>query len=789
MGLSFLNAMLLGGAALVAVPVVLHLLMRRKPVPHPFPALRFLQARAIRNRRRLRLNHLLLLLVRMAAIVALALAFARPVLRGAAGLTDGEGPVAAVIVVDTAPRMLLREGNRTRLDRVRELSETLFEKLPQGSQVAVVDTGGGPVVFSPSVAAASERITRLAAAAPESSLAAVMEAAARQLQMSPLERRELYVFTDRSRGGWADASAAGFSGAFPGIKPMFIDVAAQTADNCGIETLELASDQLAGGSPLSLAVATRRSGPPLERAIAVELQASDGRFVRRAEKPVSWSEDAAGEASFEIGGLEPGVVQGRVIIDGADALDADNELYFTVAVANPVRVLVAAGKPAEQTGLFFGQAVAPLALARAGRARFDLTVVDYERFEAAAWDDLRGIVLLDPPPLTERTWRLLEEYVAAGHGLMLWLGPASGTAAAFNSVASTRVLGAEVVRIWRSPAGDNYLAPMALDHPALAAFRRVGDSVPWEDYPVLRHWEMRPVVVQDGEVETSAVPVVTYRNGLPAVLEHRVGQGTVLVVTTPVSQAAADPESWNSLATGFEPWPFVMLANELLLHAVDDTDDRNLISGQPARLRVVRQDLPNVLVQTPTGETFPAAVDPKRGMVAVTATRMPGNYRIRAGGEVGGLAEGFSVNLDPAATDFTPLDAAATEAALGAAADLVRDEQQLVREVVQERVGSELYGWLIVLGAVVMAGDWLLANRFYASRDDADEAPKPAAAFVAQTLQETPNPGRLPPPVPAVAAVKRSQPRSGSLVPPPLPQDFPVRSRGVGEPTAPEPSA
>ena len=80
---------------LAAVPFVLHLIMRRKPVKREFPALRFLRQRAVANRRRLRLNHILLLLLRMAAIALLALALARPVLRGAGWLASGEGPVAA----------------------------------------------------------------------------------------------------------------------------------------------------------------------------------------------------------------------------------------------------------------------------------------------------------------------------------------------------------------------------------------------------------------------------------------------------------------------------------------------------------------------------------------------------------------------------------------------------------------------------------------------------------------------------------------------------------------------
>ena len=61
MGLSFLTPMLLGGAALVAVPLALHLIMRQKPVRREFPALRFLRQKAVANRRRLRLSHLFLL--------------------------------------------------------------------------------------------------------------------------------------------------------------------------------------------------------------------------------------------------------------------------------------------------------------------------------------------------------------------------------------------------------------------------------------------------------------------------------------------------------------------------------------------------------------------------------------------------------------------------------------------------------------------------------------------------------------------------------------------------------
>ena len=738
MGLSFLTPMLLAGTALVAVPLVLHLVMRRKPVKHDFPALRFLRERAVANRRRLKLNHLLLLLVRMAALALLALALARPTLRGAGWLADAEGPVAAVFVFDTAPRMQLREANRTRLVQAAEMARVLFGKLPPTSKVAVLDTADGPAAFSPTIAAATARVERLAAATPGMTLAGAMTEGLRLLESSQLARREMYVFTDCSRGAWAGTEPLDLATSHPDVSVLFIDVGAAAVRNFAIESVDLASDVIAAGTPATFTVSASRSGPDANRAIAVEVLARDGGYVRRAIKPVVWKDGATTQVTFDVAGLEPGVRQGRVIIDGTDDLEADDVRSFTIEVGRPARVLVAAPAPSGRSGRFLAQAIAPAALAKAGKSRFDVTLVDVGQLDTVAWEGVAGIVLVDPPPLPDRTWDLLREWVAAGHGLVVWLGPEAGDAARFNSEASRRVLGGGIVRVWRSPDGGNFFAPATLDHPVLAAFRRVGDAVPWQDFPVERHWEFTSSAA--GAADAGAVPVAAYRNGLAAILEHRVGAGLVITVTTPVSQAASDPEAWNTLATGFEPWPFVMLANETLRHAVETPDDRNIVAGRPAVLHVDRRDVPAAFVRTPAGDDFPAVIDQARGTITVSATQLPGNYAVRAGGEAAGFMKGFSANLDAAATDTVRLDDEVLHAMLGPASRIARTEQDLIRDVNLERIGAELSGWLLLLAAAVIAADWMLANRFYAPRAD------PAA-----TGSATKDAFAVPPPLPSSA--------------------------------------
>ena len=77
--MSFLNFSVLAiGSLSVAIPVLLHLLMRRKPRHAVFPALRFVKEVRRANQQRLRLRHWLLLLLRCAVFCAFAAALARP---------------------------------------------------------------------------------------------------------------------------------------------------------------------------------------------------------------------------------------------------------------------------------------------------------------------------------------------------------------------------------------------------------------------------------------------------------------------------------------------------------------------------------------------------------------------------------------------------------------------------------------------------------------------------------------------------------------------------------------
>ena len=115
----FVNIAFLAGIGAIAVPIVLHLIMRQKPKLLEFPALRFIQRRHDLNQRRLKLRHLLLLLLRAGAIAVLALALARPTIKFSSRFGSQEAPVAAAVIFDAGPHMQYRATKRRASRRPR----------------------------------------------------------------------------------------------------------------------------------------------------------------------------------------------------------------------------------------------------------------------------------------------------------------------------------------------------------------------------------------------------------------------------------------------------------------------------------------------------------------------------------------------------------------------------------------------------------------------------------------------------------------------------------------------
>ena len=254
--MGFVTPALLGGAALIALPIVLHLIMRREAQKLRFPALRFVQQRRTMNQHRLRLRHWLLLALRCAIIALLAFALARPTLRGsgAAGKEGARWP--ACWCSTTRCGWSIEHANESRLERAKELAGWLLEQLPADAPVTIVDRAGRHRGQDLDRSAAELRVERLESSAAvrpmEDALARRRALARRQTR---LPRRNLCVYRSGGRGLAGRARCAEFAkrlDELPGANMYLIDVGVDEPRNLGLGPLRLSSSAACAGRPAAI---------------------------------------------------------------------------------------------------------------------------------------------------------------------------------------------------------------------------------------------------------------------------------------------------------------------------------------------------------------------------------------------------------------------------------------------------------------------------------------------------------------------------------------------------------
>jgi len=721
--MAFVNPLLLAGTALVAIPIVLHLIMRRKPRHFEFPALRFVQGRHDVNRRRLRLRHLVLLALRALAIALLAAALARPSVKFSGVLGTQEAPVAAVLVFDTSMRMEYQHENRTRLEAAQELALWLLAQFPGESRIAVVDTGPGLPAFQVDRGAAKHRIERLSTVANSRPLSATLDDAVELVRESELARREIYVLTDMARVSWPGESAPRLRDRLARVTDLgvyLIDVGVEDPVNTALGELRLSGQVLSTGSSLRIETDVFHRGPEAERTVELYLleadpdESTDGAQAPRKTRQttVQLGPDQAEQVRFDIGSLPIGTHQGYVAVAGQDGLACDDRRFFTVEVKPAWRILVAAPEPAERFALFLTQMLAPESYRRTGQAAFDCRVIDLEELAKHRLEPYAAVFLVDPTPLDRDTWGKLGEFVSGGRGLAVFLGRKAGAIASFNRPEAQRLLAGKLLRQARRPEGNVHLAPQDLQHPILAAFRDLSESVPWQEMPVFRYWQL-------AKPGPGVDVVVALNDGRPAILERPVGRGRVLPMTTPVSDDPNQPDAWNLLPVGLgQSWPFFYLVNDMALYLVGSSDQQlNYYAGQTATVRLdPSRSFRSYVLRTPDpdGVEFRLTPNAQDDSLTVTSTGPLGNYRIRAGGGSSGVEHGFSVNL---AREQTRLERLSEEELADLFGPLpyrvARDRNQLEGDRSRQRVGRELFAALILLVAIALGIEHVLANRFY----------------------------------------------------------------------------
>lgn len=634
-------------------------------------------------------------------------------------LGNPEEPVTAVLIVDTSPRMGYRRENRSHLEFAREEAAWVLSVLPPDSQISVIDSGDPESFFSVDLGAANRRLAGLEIVATQSGIGAALKSAAGLLKSAAHERREVYVLTDLAAAAWENVR--GGPELLPAGTGLFlIDVGTDRPANLGLANPAPEAVRLTGNSSLSIETSVSATGAGGERMVELRIEQPDPTrpVIRDGEvlgpekfwtvrQPVDAPENGSTTVTLRFEqALPPGVHQGTITLLGSDSLAADDQRFFTVSVEDRWQVLVLHG-PGVNPGNV-ATTLGPPMFETTTLAQSDSGTLDLGQFDA--------VVLADPGPWPENEWLRLGRFVESGGGAAVLVGAnalaAGNVDATFLAPAAKRLLGGALTVPWRRPDGDLFLAPDNLAHALFDEIRPVASTLAWNRFPVFLFWGLAPEFTEAGQ----GAVLVRYTNGEPALLELKVGEGRVLLLTTPLTDVARPKgrPSWNSLFLG-SPLPAWMLVRGMGLYLVQARSETlNLTVGQPARLRNdVRVFPENWTMFSPDKGRPPAPLAAARGELRYAFTSVPGQYRLKGAGDRP-ANRGFSVNLDDRATDLTRLSAEQLDALLGAGNyRLTANRDEFERAQGQSRRGQEFYPVLLLVLAVLLALEFLLGARFY----------------------------------------------------------------------------
>jgi Aerotolerance regulator N-terminal/von Willebrand factor type A domain len=411
--MGFLAPWFLAGLLAVGLPVFVHLLRKQTTVPRPVSSLMFFEQGTQSSVRHRRLRYLLLFALRVALVLLLALAFARPFFRHKAVLP---GDKLLLVAVDDSFSMNAAAGaGGTNLEEAKRGALEVLAHRAAGQKAQVIALGGQMRLLTQPVEDAGELRAAVKAIGPGDGhgtfgeLGRGMRAMAETVH-TPME---LDLFSDMQEanmpGNFADM-------VMPGNVSLVLHRvgAAAAVPNWNVESVQAPGQLVDTKKARVIAVIAGHETAAATRTVSL---VANGNVV--ATKKVDVPANGRAMVAFEGLDVPYGESRCAVKIDSADGFAADDASGFAVKRADPERVLFVHQASDARSPLYFGAA-----LAAAGQASFVLQPITPEQASDVDPSKYAFVVLSDVPSVPSILENALLRNVEDGGSVLVATGMA-----------------------------------------------------------------------------------------------------------------------------------------------------------------------------------------------------------------------------------------------------------------------------------------------------------------------------------------------------------------------------
>ena len=616
MSVFFLYPLFLFGLAAAALPVLIHLLNRRKLKRVQFPAVRFILLSQKRISRSYRLRHWILLALRTLAIVFLALLLANPIFQTGAGLFAGGGPVALVVLLDNSLSMRW-SGDGNGFKQAKDAARLLISALSDGDRAAIVPTnlsGDESFRLTGQKDVLLRELDGIEIADGTANLNLALSKAYELLQQ-PAGQKEIRLITDMGLTGWDQFSVASLKQVDPSIPFKLIHIGRKEQPlNGAIKEVRLASQGIGANLPLQIEVTVTNFG---EREIkdALAQLSIDGQ--NRGQKLITVPPRTENSVSFQTRLGQPGTHAAQVILK-KDGFAGNSSTNFTLEAQDKLKVLVVDGDP--QTSLtqsetfFLSRALNPSDESDA--SVFVPTVILADGLSSASLESYQVVMVCNVASLPENFIAKLPSFLQAGGGLLIFSGD-KFQPENYNQRLSRDLPGSVGEKKLVSEANGEKIAKFDVSHPAL---QFLADPILQESIKSARVWGYF-------RIAGGRSPLISLSNGDPLLVEQKIGAGKVIFMST-----AADRD-WTDLPVKTAYLPLIQSLTQYLAGGKRGGLDGGIAVGSTKELLLPPSYVgKNLRVTKPDKQTLDVQITAakERAFAAIEHNDRAGFYRLSA---------------------------------------------------------------------------------------------------------------------------------------------------------------
>jgi hypothetical protein len=500
-----------------------------------------------------------------------------------------------------------------------------------------------------------------------------------------------------------------------GMKTFVLNVGSKALSNISVLDIGTGGGSGVGDGPLAIRGRLRNTGQKDQRVVSLWI---DGQ--KKDQKAVELPADGEVDTPvFQTPKLTPGLHQLELRADSSpDSLAIDDTRYLTVDLAPPQKVLVISDRRLDAD--FVASALDPLGLDPGTPRSFqvDRVLAPQAADHTARLRDYAAVFLLNVAHLDAIVWTRLQSYVREGGGLVVAPGERTREGAAeYNSGTAAALLPGSIGTLRDHRAEFFTFGKAEAAHPI---FAQSGTSLPdlltqLGNVPIHRSLEVTPA--------KESTVLLRYQDGSPALLERTFPgnpAGHVLLWTTALARRPDpnSPEAWNEFPMPTAGWGFLVVMDQTIPYLAGTIGQKRTVeAGEDVVLAIdsSKRFTGYTLLGPETRQTERLNAPITQGSLLVSQPAQVGHWKVTATGPDGAAQTlGFSVNVPTAELDLRPMTAADLDGLLGKDKyGLATGLDELKRVQGEERVGRELFPWVMLGILVLVTIESLLANTFY----------------------------------------------------------------------------